>query len=402
LNSSKTYKITAVVPRFSTKILGGAEKHAYDVLKAFPANCKITLLTSTAIDYVSWKNYFKPGNEIYERFTIERFQNLRVRNIKKFNELSEYIYKKFPDQTSDDEKNWLEAQGPYCPNLLKRIDEIKDETDLFIFFSYLYYPILNGIKLVPSKSILVPMFHDEPPIYLSQYKHIYNDSLFYAFNTPEERNLFEKVFHFKPTKQAIIGTYIKEIEVNKPIPKNTKLSENSKPKILLTIGRMDLGKGIYELVQNFQNWISTSNENCELHLIGANPPKLVSKFASKNIRFLGSLSDIDKFKAIANADLLINPSSVESFSIVIMEAWSQGIPILVNAKSEVLVGHCKRSNGGLWYSDEESFTNTLNYMIRNKKLLEKLGLNGKKYINSNFTQEIIQDKWQKLLEIYLS
>jgi glycosyltransferase involved in cell wall biosynthesis len=402
LNSSKTYKITAVVPRFSTMIRGGAEKHAYDVLSIFPANCDLTILTSTALDYITWNNYFKPGISIFERFKIERFQNLKTRNIKKFNQLSQKLYSKFPNQSSEEEQDWLECQGPYCPDLIKRIEEKKAETDLFIFFSYLYYPILNGIKLVPEKSIFVPMFHDEFPINLIQYKQVYDDKLYYAFNTPEERNLFERVFNFKPSKQTFVGTYIQSSNYDEILTKTQKQKEAKETKILLTIGRMDLGKGIYDLVQNFQRWKDTGNRNCELHLIGANPPKLISKFASKSIRFLGALSEFDKNQEIQNADILINPSSVESFSIVVMEAWFQRTPILVNANSDVLVGHCKRSNGGLWYTDFESFAGTLNFMLNNNEILTQMGNNGRKYVEANFSKDVIKEKWRKLLEINLS
>ncbi|MCG9875329.1 MAG: glycosyltransferase family 4 protein [Leptospiraceae bacterium] len=402
MNSSKTYKICAVVPRFSTMIRGGAEKHAYDVLSIFPTNCEITILTSTALDYISWKNYFKPGISRFERFKIERFQNVKTRNIKKFNQISQKLYDKFPNQSSEEEQEWLESQGPYCPDLINRIEETQAETDLFIFFSYLYYPILNGLKLVPDKSIFVPMFHDEFPINLMQYKQVYNDKILYAFNTPEEKNLFERVFEFKPRKQTIIGTYIKPINHDENLTKTQSQKEEKETKILLTIGRMDLGKGIYELVQNFQKWNDTGNRNCELHLIGANPPKLVSKFASKSIRFLGALSESDKYHEIRNADILINPSSVESFSIVVMEAWSQKTPILVNANSEVLVGHCKRSNGGLWYADFESFVGTLNFMLNNHEICTQMGNNGRKYVEANFSQDVIREKWKNLLDINLS
>lgn len=402
LNSSKTYKISAVVPRFSSMIRGGAEKHAYDVLSIFPPNCEITILTSTALDYITWKNYFKPGISSFERFKIERFQNVKTRNIKKFNQISQKLYDKFPNQSSEEEQEWLESQGPYCPDLINRIEETQAETDLFIFFSYLYYPILNGLKLVPDKSIFVPMFHDEFPINLRQYKQVYNDKILYAFNTPEERNLFERVFEFKPRKQTIIGTYIKSINHDENLTKTQNQKEAKETKILLTIGRMDLGKGIYELVQNFQRWNEIGNKNCELHLIGANPPKLVSKFASKSIRFLGALSESDKYHEIRNADILINPSSVESFSIVVMEAWSQKTPILVNANSEVLVCHCKRSNGGLWYADFESFVGTLNFMLNNHEICTQMGNNGRKYVEANFSQDVIREKWKNLLDINLS
>jgi glycosyltransferase involved in cell wall biosynthesis len=101
---------------------------------------------------------------------------------------------------------------------------------------------------------------------------------------------------------------------------------------------------------------------------------------------------------ISNSNSLINPSAMESFSIVIMEAWSQKKPILVNGKSEVLLGHCKRSNGGLWYKDYDSFEATMNLLTSEPNLQKHLGENGNKYVKSNFSKEVVRKKWTKILE----
>ncbi len=161
---------------------------------------------------------------------------------------------------------------------------------------------------------------------------------------------------------------------------------------------MDIGKGFYDLVQLFQEWTLKNQLGWKLNIIGSNPPKLIQKFESDSIHFLGSVSEKDKFTIISNSNFLINPSSMESFSIVIMEAWSHKKPILVNAKSEVLVGHCKRSNGGLWYEDYESFEATMNLLTTDANLQKHLGENGNKYVTSNFSKEVVRKKWKKILE----
>ena len=67
------------------------------------------------------------------------------------------------------------------------------------------------------------------------------------------------------------------------------------------------------------------------------------------IRHLGFLDDADKFDAMAAADLLIMPSYFESLSMVALEAWALGRPVLANGKCDVLKGQCIRSNAGLYY-----------------------------------------------------
>ncbi len=56
------------------------------------------------------------------------------------------------------------------------------------------------------------------------------------------------------------------------------------------------------------------------------------------IRHLGFLPDEDKFDALAAADLLIMPSYFESLSMVALEAWALGKPVLANGRCDVLQG----------------------------------------------------------------
>ena len=64
------------------------------------------------------------------------------------------------------------------------------------------------------------------------------------------------------------------------------------------------------------------------------------------IHHLGFLSDEDKFDALAASDLLIMPSYFESLSMVALEAWALGRPVLANGRCDVLKGQCIRSNAG--------------------------------------------------------
>ena len=67
------------------------------------------------------------------------------------------------------------------------------------------------------------------------------------------------------------------------------------------------------------------------------------------VRALGFRPEAEKHDAIAGATALVMPSPHESFSFVILEAWSQGTPVLATARSPVLRGHVERSGAGLLY-----------------------------------------------------
>ena len=69
--------------------------------------------------------------------------------------------------------------------------------------------------------------------------------------------------------------------------------------------------------------------------------------------------DQDKFDGIAGCEALIMPSYFESLSMVALEAWALGKPVLANGRCDVLQGQCLRSNAGPVLRDYPEFAETL-------------------------------------------
>jgi glycosyltransferase involved in cell wall biosynthesis len=111
------------------------------------------------------------------------------------------------------------------------------------------------------------------------------------------------------------------------------------------------------------------------------------------IHHLGYLSDEDKFDALAAADLLIMPSYFESLSMVALEAWALGRPVLANGRCDVLKGQCIRSNAGLYYESYEEFAETLYSLESNGPLHARLGRNGREYFARHYAWPVIEQKY---------
>ena len=71
--------------------------------------------------------------------------------------------------------------------------------------------------------------------------------------------------------------------------------------------------------------------------------------------------------------MVVCPSPYESLSLLALEALSVGTPILANARSAVLVEHCVRSNGGLYYADRDEFVECLKLLVGDAQLRAALG-----------------------------
>jgi hypothetical protein len=111
------------------------------------------------------------------------------------------------------------------------------------------------------------------------------------------------------------------------------------------------------------------------------------------IQHLGFLSDADKFDALTAADVLIMPSYFESLSMVALEAWALGRPVLANGRCDVLKGQCIRSNAGLYYESYEEFAETLYSLESHGPLHARLGRNGREYFQQHYAWPVIERKY---------
>ena len=117
------------------------------------------------------------------------------------------------------------------------------------------------------------------------------------------------------------------------------------------------------------------------------------------IRHLGFLDDADKFDAIAAADVLIMPSYFESLSMVVLEAWALGRPVLANGRCDVLKGQCLRSNAGLYYETYPEFLEALRTLEHNEWLSATLGANGRRFFREHYDWPVIERKYLETFEL---
>jgi glycosyltransferase involved in cell wall biosynthesis len=116
------------------------------------------------------------------------------------------------------------------------------------------------------------------------------------------------------------------------------------------------------------------------------------------IRHTGYVSDEDKFDALAGADVLIMPSTYESLSMVALEAWALGKPVLANGRCDVLRGQCVRSNAGLYYETFEEFAEALYTLEAAGPIGGILGRNGREFFRRHYTWPVIERKYLDVFE----
>src|SRR5439155_1571522 len=85
--------------------------------------------------------------------------------------------------------------------------------DHVLFFTYIYYPTVRGLPLVPERAVLVPTAHDEPALDLAIYEPVFHAPRAIAFNTEEERALVHARFRNERVPSDILGVGVAVPEV---------------------------------------------------------------------------------------------------------------------------------------------------------------------------------------------
>jgi glycosyltransferase involved in cell wall biosynthesis len=116
----------------------------------------------------------------------------------------------------------------------------------------------------------------------------------------------------------------------------------------------------------------------------------------------GTVSEADKWDLLTGAQVMISPSAYESFSLVLLEAWTLGVPVLVNASCAATMEHCRRSGGGLWFESYRSFEATIDRLVGDAELRAALGEAGGRYTERHYTWPSILDRYAGFLHEVVS
>lgn len=383
-------KIAIINQRYGLEVNGGSELYTRKIAEHLNRKYEVEVLTTCALDYISWKNFYKEGVEYINDVKIRRFKSAQERNQKKFTNLTENVL--CGDKQSEHQyEEWIEEQGPKCPELINYIEENQEEYDVFIVVTYLYYTAVRSLPKIGHKAIFIPTAHQEPYIHFKPYEAIFLQPKAYIFLTDEEKELVWKKFGIrnKPYEVMGVGVDIPEEADEREFKRKYDLEE-----YIIYVGRIDNGKNCPCMFDYFIEYKKRNSNNLKLVLMGKQEVEIPTH---KDIINLGFVSEEDKFSGIKGAQALILPSKFESLSISVLEAMSLKVPVIVNGRCDVLKGHCIKSNGGLYYFNFFEFEGCINYIRDNLKEYEIMRNNACKYIDTYYTWDIILEKFDRII-----
>jgi glycosyltransferase involved in cell wall biosynthesis len=372
-------------------VIGGAELHARWIAQRLAARHQVEVLTTCAVDYLTWENRYEPGPTTVGGLPVRRFEVARRRTSEGFDELSSKVH--FFEHTDDEERRWIEEHGPVTPGLVEHLRARQGDYDALIFFSYRYWTTYHGLQVAPAKSILVPTAEDDGAVRLRVFKPFFRRPAAHAFNSPEEKDLLLRMTGAADLPGEVVGVGIEDVPVvaADEIRKRLDLLGD----YIVYVGRIEREKGCSRLFEDFIRYVRERAPHLNLVLVGK--PVLPIP-VDVNVTHLGILSDAEKLSAIGASRLLVHPSPYESLSMALLEAWKMERPGLVNGRCAVLRGQVQRANGGLYYTSYEEFAEALTWLLAHPQEASAMGRAGRAYYERSYAWPVVMEKYERLLK----
>ena len=388
-------RLAFVVQRYGEDVNGGAEYHCRLIAEHLARQHQVEVLTTCAKDYITWRNVHRPGLQVVNGVRVRRFKVKRPRDPDRFGRLSKKVFLGRHDER--DELAWLDEQGPLSPKLLAFLKRRHHEYDYFVFFSYRYYHSFYGVQALAPKSVLVPTAERDEVIDLDIFKTLFRLPRAIVYNSVEERAMIWSKSGNRRVRGEVVGVGSDVPEsIDRELFRTRQRDRNTLDRYIIYIGRIDQNKGCRTLFNYYRRYREETSSSLELVLVGG---KMMDIPDDPGLRYVGFLSEAEKWSALAGAELLVMPSELESLSMVTNEAWSIGRPVLANGKCDVLRGQCRRSNAGLYFDDYYEFREALSRLEADKALRDGLGRNGERYYRDHYRWEVVEGKYNRMLSL---
>lgn len=389
-------KLAFVLPWYGQEIPGGAEAEAHRTIKHLAAAGYTVEVFTTCIKdfFADWhKNHHRPGSRTENGILVHRYP-VGPRNKAKFDLLNQKIIGRIPltpQETADFADNFINA-----PDLLAAIYKNRNNY-LFFFIPYLFPTTYYGLPLVPQNSVLIPCLHNEGYAFTPLMRRTMPLAGAMVYHTESERRLAQSIYDLPDTQiQTVLGEGVDAFEPGDGQAFKQKFGIDG-PYILYA-GRKSHEKNVWQLMTYWNEYILNGGRYDRLKLIFIGPGSVeIPPLMKDNTLDLGYVSALDKRNAFAGASVFVQPSLNESFSLVLMDAWQAGKPVLVNGFSDVLVEHVQRAQGGLYYGSHEEFVAMVDWLLDHVEEAAQMGQNGRKYVQDNYMWEQIIPKYEALI-----
>ena len=407
-------KIAFIIIRYGAEVNGGAEVHCRMLAERMRPYYDVEVLTTTTKIFRDPENDYPEGVSTVNGVTVRRFRPApvdsdlygsyrkkckwvrRIRRHLAQAGLLAPISSLHPVWRAGQkyERLYAESQADHTPGMLQFIAEHRDEYAAFFFMNFYFSQTILGSTIVPEKTILIPLVHPDKPLYFSINALMFTRVRHIAFNTEAERQTCRRVFGSAMAPSSLVGCGIEEAPEAEWDA--VKAKYGLPDQYVLYLGRITPSKTT-NIIPDFLRYKKAHGGEIKLVMVGGVELD-IERPDSPDILFTGFVSEEEKTAIIRHATVMVNPSRLESLSLLMLEAMQNSVPLLVNGRSRVMKDHCKLSGAALWYNGSRDFRRKLHRLIADPELRRSMSEKGPAYVRKYYDWDVIIPKLRALVE----
>jgi glycosyltransferase involved in cell wall biosynthesis len=360
----------------------------------------VELLATCAKDNRTWTNELPAGETEIQGVKVIRFP-VNDRNLDVWIPVQVAIHE--GKQVSiDDQLLWMQ-ESVNSRALYQYLADEGHRFDVIFFGPYLFGTTFWGSMIHPEKSILIPCLHDEAYAYLDSIAAMFRSVRGCLFNAEPEMHLARSLYG--DIKGDVVGMGF--------VPPSRKDVETLTPYFdeefpyILYLGRKEMGKNVHLLMDYFceAKQKGLLPRDIKLAILGGGSFADLHRdelLGRDDIIDLPHLSETDKQRLLRHSLFLCQPSTNESFSIVLMEAWMVGAPVVVHGACAVTRHHVIESAGGLYFSSSSDLAGVACHMLEGAEIRAQFAERGGRYVAERYSWASVLERFDRVVGALLS
>jgi glycosyltransferase involved in cell wall biosynthesis len=414
-------KLAFITPRYGADIVTGPEHACRLLAEHISRRHDVDVITTCARHAGAWRNDYAEGPDRVRGVRIRRFPVLPSAA----GDLSQDTARLAAEPHGRaDELDWVKQSGPWSAGLLDHVKQQQHAYDAVVFFSMSAATTVFGLPLASSKSVLFPYVQLTPSLRLGVWAEVLSSPRAIGLVSAAERPLIRQFVRAAVSDEELVGIGIERSPqhsyprhqqdpadelVDDDGPAADAEGQESAPEgggvpfrrrhrlygsFALYGGRIEPDNGCQEMLDYFDGYAAANADGLALVLMGV---KMMRVNEAPYLRQAGVLPDRERMVAYEAADVTIAPASSDLLAESVLESFAVGTPVLASARNAAAVEHCSKANAGLYYENRDEFVECLQLLASESSLRQKLGNNGRRYIEEHYRWDGVVMRLERLL-----
>lgn len=375
---SRCLRLAVVSFRYGTDFAGGAETSLRTIAETLhQAGHAVEVYSTCARGEANWENHYAAGTTHVAGIPVHRFR-LDGGDPDRYRQALQAIVRAAGSIAEPVEEEFL-AAAPRSDALLEALRQHSEEFDAIITGPY-SNALSQAVALaIPEKTLLLPCFHDERLAYLKCWLTAFDAIGGMLYHTPEEQELGQSKIGLNHPRAACCGTYVSAEAPGDP--ERGRVTVGSTLPYVVYCGRYSEEKGLPPLLAAARAYADEHPRRFAFVFMGEGGCTIPDEPWARD---LGFVDEATKRDVVAGATALVLLSEYESLSLAVLEAWAQGIPVIVQRRSPALVGHLTRGGGGRAVESTEELLEALDDLWQHPQQWQALGRQGRQYVTREY------------------